>query len=114
MRWMRSTHRKLPIAAGTVPANFGGGGVGGRVTVGTRLATKPLFCMELSDVNVTVREPLVDVTGAGMAVPEKLPSEVELAEAPSYRLMRSQQLSVLNSVNCTVIGPAPVTTHVQL
>ena len=108
MRWMRSTHRKLPIAGGTVPANFG------RAAAGTRLATKPLFCMELSDVNVTVREPLVDVTGAGTVVPEKLPSEVELAEAPSYRLMRSQQLSVLNSVNCTVIRPAPVTTHVQL
>ena len=86
MRWMRSTHRKLPIAGGTAPANFGGGGIGGRVTVGTRLATKPLFTEESSDVNVIVREPLVDVTGAGTVVPEKLPSEGELVEAPSYSL----------------------------
>ena len=77
MRWMRSTHRKLPIAGGTAPANFG------RAAAGTRLATKPLSRTEESDVNVTVKEPLVDVTGAGMVVPEKLPSKVELVEAPS-------------------------------
>ncbi len=80
MRWMRSKHRNSPIAGGTAPDNFG------MAAAGTRLATKPLFAAELSDVNVTVRELLVDVTGAGTVMPEKLPNEVELVDAPSYSL----------------------------
>ena len=78
-------------------------------------ATKPAASTELSDVNVTVSWPPVDVTLLGKAAlpenPPGPPSCAELAEPPSYTRTKSYPFSSANELNCIVIGPDALNIH---
>ncbi len=55
----------------------------------------------------------LDVNTAGTLLPENDAATAPDVEPPLYSFTKSYPDSVENALNCTVIGPVPVTTQMQ-
>ena len=77
------------------------------------VATKPELSTDESDLNEIVTVLPLDVNTAGTLLPENDAATAPDVDPLLYSFTKSYPDSVENALNCTVIGPVPVTIQMQ-
>jgi hypothetical protein len=108
------TGTTAPLAnAGALVDAIGIAGTAAKLPLLATVATKPELSTDESDLNEIVTMLPLDLNATGKRLPENDAATAPDVEPPLYSFTKSYPDSVENALNCTVIGPVPVTTQTQ-